>query len=205
MNFKLSYLWFFFLCVLICSCAGLRKSVKGPVLTVLETTPSTPRPDWAKPDKDSWVETGIYYSVGYMERAEDLQTSVDAAQTEAQMKLAEQIKTALKSDFQKYMEMQKYEPKTGEYVNKLFEEISENTLIPSFTKNESYTEKIKETIKKKQSIFYRSYVLLGLGKSSYEKLFKKTLTDLKNKVKTNKDAKKLVKEIENIFLFSLGK
>jgi len=183
-------------------CSSLIYESKVPVQTVLMTIPSE-QPDWVKSEKRTWVDNGVHYSIGYSEDSIDLQSSINTAESDGKIKLSMQVESSLIDRFNKYMGVPEYGVKTKEYVNKYFNELIKGLNIP-LQRGETYGEKIKERFEGKKRVYYRSYIILSLLKNDGDKLLQQVLVDLKEKVKANQSALKLVKSIEQKYLLSIS-
>lgn len=174
------------------SCASMNK----PKRTVLERIPPiSSQPDWTLSTTDYWIKNDNIYSFKSAD-SDDLKGSLANAESAARKKLSEHAKNIMSAEFERVMELQKYDLSTGEYLENAFSAALDKIKISGVSKKDSYSEKISEVSKKGKRIFYRSYILAELAGSNYEKNFQQLMVSLKADVKQNRNALKLAEIID---------
>ena len=197
---------FFIICVvavilelMLKGCAGNRMKSVPSAIKIIETIPASLSPDWVASPLEFWESKGDYYYRGLSEGFNDPEASTRDAVASARTKLSEQVKIALREEFKRAFEGEKYDPVIGGYLSDAFFSAVENIEFSGSIHSASYSQRIVNTIEDNPKTYWRSFVLVKIPCTEYKKSVRKVWESTKEKVIANKSAKELAEKIEKKF------
>lgn len=154
---------------------------KSHSIKIIETIPSVSTPSWVNNTKEFWQDKDNFYYRGTTDGTTRIEESKRIATASARLKIAEQIKNVIKSDF--IVAIQANADTTDLYIKDIFISKVDGIVITGSTIVESYLQKIQESTKnEKEKIYYRCYILMQISKKDYEKTAKMAFEDTTNQL-----------------------
>ena len=154
---------------------------KSHSIKIIETIPNVSVPSWVNNTKEFWQDKDNFYYRGTTEGTTRIEESKRIATASARIKIAEQIKNEIKSDF--IVTIQANSDTTDLYIKDIFISKVDGIVITGSTIVESYLQKIQESTKnEREKIYYRCYILMQISKKDYEKTAKMAFEDTTNQL-----------------------
>ena len=154
---------------------------KSHSIKIIETIPSVSTPSWVNNTKEFWQDKDNFYYRGTTDGTTRIEESKRIATASARLKIAEQIRNEIKSDF--IVAIQANADTTDLYIKDIFISKVDGIVITGSTIVESYLQKIQESTKnEKEKIYYRCYILMQISKNDYEKTAKMAFEDTINQL-----------------------
>lgn len=168
-------------------------------ITVLETVPKGDQPKWVKEGKDFYEKDGKMFYVAVSEGFGNLEASKRASSAAVQTKVVEQVKNTMSVEFGRSLETGAYEGSTGGYLKDVFLSNVNKVQVSGIVIESTYSERIQEQQNFDSKIYWRTYSLASIPKTTFEKLVQKAFDDTSKQVEQNKSAKEMLKEAEARF------
>jgi len=155
---------------------------KSYSIKIIETIPNNISvPTWVNNTKEFWQDKDNFYYRGTTEGTTRIEESKRIATASARIKIAEQIKNEIKSDF--IVTIQANSDTTDLYIKDIFISKVDGIIITGSAIVESYLQKIQESTKnEKEKTYYRCYILMQISKKDYEKTAKMAFEDTANQL-----------------------
>jgi len=154
---------------------------KSHSIKIIETIPSVSTPSWVNNTKEFWQDKDNFYYRGTTDGTTRIEESKRIATASARLKIAEQIRNEIKSDF--IVAIQANADTTDLYIKDIFISKVDGIVITGAIIVESYLQKIQESTKnEKEKIYYRCYILMQISKNDYEKTAKMAFEDTTNQL-----------------------
>ena len=175
------------------SCTG--PQIKMGEQKIVERMPSQ-EPDWKM--KSEFEDKDHLYFQGVVTTVSDMALGLRQARAEGEKKVAERIKSKIRTEFGNAIEGQNLENGLGEYVKDVIAKVSENVEISGISQKEQYIEKIQESTGYGVKYLYNAYVLLELPRTDYLEARRRVLEGTINQVHQaqNKQAEETLKEVQ---------
>jgi len=175
------------------SCHG--PQVKMGEQRIVERMPNQ-EPSWKM--KSEFEEKDKLYFQGAVTGVSDMALGIRQARAEGEKKVAERIKSKIRTEFGSAIEGQNIDNNLGAYVKDVIAKVSENVEISGISQKEQYVEKVQESTGYGVKYLYNAYVLLELPRTDYQEARRKVLEGAINQVHQAQNAKaeETLKEVQ---------